>query len=44
MIISFRDGDTQTLAQGRRVKRFVAIEPSRVASCGNWKSPVGSTT
>ena len=26
MIVSFRDSDTEALASGRRVKRFVAIE------------------
>lgn len=26
MIVSFRDEDTQALAEGKRVKRFVAIE------------------
>jgi proteic killer suppression protein len=26
MIVSFRDADTETLAGGRRVKRFVSIE------------------
>lgn len=26
MIVSFRDTDTETLARGQRVKRFIAIE------------------
>ena len=26
MIVSFKDGDTETLARGRRVKRFEGIE------------------
>lgn len=26
MIVSFRDSDTETLARGKRVKRFVAFE------------------
>ena len=27
MFVSFRDADTEALASGRRVKRFVSIEP-----------------
>ena len=43
MIVSFRTVDSERLAGGRRVARFVRSRRSRGASCASSRSPDGST-